>query len=296
MAIGTGVTEIADSEEEPMTSSPAAVPDATVDKLSATVGQDIQAVACPHQEVAEHTANEASECAGVSDIDQEGPSAVVGRIYINRSELQSAHQAATNNVSACAIDITQSTDGSPQEIVGAAVGPEQGGHMTTIRTDDEAGSSRDEGTLPEARHAPALDERANMQMNQQKHPSEPEKNSQHCLQECPISTSGCTNVQQDEMSREHLQDLAVDRHNTELSLSQSDSGQPASGEQELEGIQNASTVSQEGSPTAAIEALATKPGCETVRETTVCLAKLDFRYLLTHRTDRITQCCFRTLS
>lgn len=281
MAIGTGVTEIADSEEEPLTSSPAAVTDATVDKLFATVGQDIQAMACPHQEVAEHTANEVSDCTGVLDVDQEESSTDFGRIHIDRPELHSAHEAATNNVSACAIDITQSADGSPQEIVGAAVGPEQGGRMATTRTDDEATSSRDGGTLLEARHAPELDERANLQMNQQNHPSEPDENSQHHLQECPISTSGCTNVQQDEMSRDHPQDLAVDRHNTELSLSQSDSAQPASGERELD----ASTVSQEGLPAAAIEALATKPGCETVPKTTVCLAKLDFEYLLTHRTD-----------
>lgn len=285
MAISTGVTEIADSEEEPLTSSPAAVPDATVDKLFATAGQDTQAVACPHQEVAEHTANEASGCTSVLDVDQAKPSLDFDRIHVDQSELHSDHQAATHNVSACAIEAAQSADGSPQEIVSAAVGPKQNDRMATIKTDDEADRPQDGVTLPGARLAPELDERANLQMNQQNRPSELDENSQHLSQECPVSISGCTNVQQDRTSRDHSQDLAVDRHNTELTSPQTDSAQSATGGRELVGADNAPTVSQERSAAAATEALATKPDGEIVRETTVRLAKLDFRHLLTHCTD-----------
>ncbi|KAJ4989436.1 DNA repair protein SWI5/SAE3 [Stagonosporopsis vannaccii] len=60
MAIATGVTEIADSEEEPLSSSPVAVSDADADKLSATARYDVQAMACPHQEPTDHSANEFS--------------------------------------------------------------------------------------------------------------------------------------------------------------------------------------------------------------------------------------------
>jgi hypothetical protein len=81
MAIGSGITEIPDSEEEPLTSSPDAVSGGAVDKLCATPqlavqgAQDMsQDVANPDQALTERVGNEATDCAGNVNVDQENAS------------------------------------------------------------------------------------------------------------------------------------------------------------------------------------------------------------------------------
>lgn len=161
--------------------------------------------------------------------------------------------------------------------------------MMTNRADDEAGSPP---ISPEARHAPRSDEPATLQMNQQNHLIESDKNHLLPFQERGFNESNSTSVQQDEASEDASYGLPVDAHNTGTLSTQSGPTPPPSRVGELVGADNVSTVSQEDSAGAAIEALATKPGCDTPREATVCLAKLDYRYLLTNRTERTIHCCF----
>ncbi|KAJ4379221.1 hypothetical protein N0V86_005266 [Didymella sp. IMI 355093] len=144
MAVGTGITEVVDSEEEPLTSSPAAVSETVDNKLSATAGQDAQAVACPHQEVAEHSANEASACTHVLDIDQEKYSIDIESTHNDQSD-SSTQKTAINDVSVCAPKETSlQTDAPPQASVHAAGAYQQG---IRIATD---GSIRGAETSPTA--------------------------------------------------------------------------------------------------------------------------------------------------
>jgi hypothetical protein len=88
MAVGTDVTEIADSEEEPLTSSPAFVSDEALDKLSATA---CHAVACPHQEPATRTANAIPNHADSLGADQktilpEFPTARANDLYLHSAQ------------------------------------------------------------------------------------------------------------------------------------------------------------------------------------------------------------------
>lgn len=99
MAFGTGVIEVADSEEEPLTSSPAAVSDAHVDKLSATACQDAQATLCPHQEYDGSIADEASSRTDALGIDQEKPLSNVETTQIDHVDVQPAPHAETNTLS-----------------------------------------------------------------------------------------------------------------------------------------------------------------------------------------------------
>jgi hypothetical protein len=144
MAVGTGITEVADSEEEPLTSSPPAVPETADDKLSATAGQDAQVMACPHQEVAEHSANEASTCTHVSDVDQKKPSIDIESTHYDQSD-SSTQKTAINDASVCAPKQTSlQADAPPQASVHAAGASQQD---ICIATD---GSLRGAETSPTA--------------------------------------------------------------------------------------------------------------------------------------------------
>lgn len=96
MPVAAGVTEIADSEEEPLTSSPALVSDGTVDKLSATARQDTGDLACPHQAPAKRIADEASGYTRGLDVHQEEPAPIIKASQIDHVDSQSAHQPNTN--------------------------------------------------------------------------------------------------------------------------------------------------------------------------------------------------------
>jgi hypothetical protein len=97
MAIGPGVTEIADSDEEPLTSSPAAKENANSDKLRLTAGQDIQAVACPAQEAADGVANSLLSRTVCLDVDQQQPSINLDISRVDHANSQSSNQTATNH-------------------------------------------------------------------------------------------------------------------------------------------------------------------------------------------------------
>lgn len=102
MAIDRGITEIADSEDEPLTSSPAAVADVAADKLSVTARQDAQAVAYSYQETAEHIANERSSHTDLLDADQEKPSTDLTTPHVDRLNVDAGHPSKTNADSTCA--------------------------------------------------------------------------------------------------------------------------------------------------------------------------------------------------
>ncbi|RAR14340.1 dna repair protein swi5 sae3 [Stemphylium lycopersici] len=96
MAIEEGVTEVADSEEEPMTSSPAVVSDAAAaDKLSARASappqerQDAtQGARRAHQALAECDANIAAERTGGLDVDQNDASINVDASNIDHADIK----------------------------------------------------------------------------------------------------------------------------------------------------------------------------------------------------------------
>lgn len=288
MAVGTGVTEIADSEDDSLTSSPAAVSVATVDKLFATAGQDTQAGACPHQEVAAHTANQTSDCTSVLDVNQKSlPTDFIAK-HNDQPEPHSIHQAATDNASTFAVNTARQVDMLPQEVVRTAVVLKQEDLVATDRTNDRAGNPRDAGLLPEDRHASELDERATSQMEQQKRSSEPDNDLQYHSQESPIAHSGSPSVQHDETPTGHSEGPALDGY-TEMELPQSDAAQSLSDKADIGEVHGVPNVSRQGSTAAVIEVLATKSGCDTASEATVCLAKLDHRYLLNHCTGHTIQ-------
>lgn len=276
MAIGTGVTEIADSEEEPLTSSPAAVSDAAVDKLSATAGQDAQAVACPHQELAEHTANQASSRTDLLDVDQKKPSTDVEITHYDRPDSQSAHETATNNASACAVETSLPADTSPRASLDAAGVDHQDICTDTDKADGEAGSLRDTGTSPETKHASGLDERAVSQMTQQTHVSQP-NNDHHQTQlreHLPIVPE-CHDVQQDSSSKDTPQGDAIERHNATMKPSQSDPIHLTSSEQEPGQPGGACAISQEDLGATENKPLAAELSHDISHETTVCLTILN---------------------
>jgi hypothetical protein len=151
MAIGPGVTEIADSDEEPLTSSPAAKEDANSDKLRLTAGQDIQAVACPDQEAADGAANNLSSRTVCLDVDQQQPSTELEISRLAQANSQPSNQTATNH-STCTTNDEQAN--LPVSLVGSdtAVAELQ-------RKDFE---QRNEGRLPPNESQTLLDGLASM--------------------------------------------------------------------------------------------------------------------------------------
>lgn len=268
MAVGTGVTEIADSEEEPLTSSPAAVPDAAVDKLSARAGQDAQAVACPHQDLAEHTANQASSRTDLLDVDQKKPSTDIETTHTDHSDLLSQHHAETNDTSACAAKALLKADSSLQACFDAAGVKHQDSWSGTDTADGETGSLRDTGASPEA-------ERAVSHMNEQNRLSESQGDHQPQLHGQLADGPGVIDVQQDSPCKDRLQDEAVDNHNATLKPSQSDPVRLASSEQEP--VQHGYTcaISQKDLGAAENEAFAAELSHDTSHEATVCLTILN---------------------
>lgn len=155
MALGTGVTEIADSEEEPPTSSPGAVSDAAVDKLSATACQDAQAMACSHQEPARHTADEVSIRSNGLVVDQDQPSANVRRTHIDHIGLQPVQQTHTDNSRTCTTDSQVTTDASAPRIDVTASDPDRKtGCIDVSEYDTEATALQDTEALPATVHIP----------------------------------------------------------------------------------------------------------------------------------------------
>ena len=103
MAIGPGVTEIADSDEEPLTSSPAAKEVAVSDKLLVTAGQDLQGVACPDQEAADGVANDLPSRTVRLGVDQQQPSINLEIARLDGANSQPSIETATNH-STCAMN------------------------------------------------------------------------------------------------------------------------------------------------------------------------------------------------
>lgn len=112
MPVETGVTEIADSEEEPLSSSPVAVSDAAADKLSATARYDAQAVASPHQEPAEHPANESPGHTDCLNVDLVKPSPDLSTAPVDHLDVQLSHQQKTDNTSSCTTQADAKADSS----------------------------------------------------------------------------------------------------------------------------------------------------------------------------------------
>lgn len=150
MAVDKGVTEIADSEEEPLTSSPGAVSDAAVDKLSATARQGAQAVACSHQEPTGRNANEISGRTDGLDADHVRPSADLSRSHINHVDLQPARQPETNCINTCTTEAVTRLDlPSPQPIVDAVATDGREIYNFERRTDLEGSKSAEPSIVPE---------------------------------------------------------------------------------------------------------------------------------------------------
>ncbi len=115
MVAGAGVTEIADSEEEPLTSSPAAVSDAAVDKLSVTARRDTQAASCSHQDATGHVANNLSSRTDCLNVDLDTPSTDLNITFTECSDMQLMQQAETNNNSTCATQAHLNADLLPAQ-------------------------------------------------------------------------------------------------------------------------------------------------------------------------------------
>ncbi|KAF9695058.1 hypothetical protein EKO04_007071 [Ascochyta lentis] len=148
MAVGTGVTEIADSEEEPLTSSPAAVPDAAANKLSSTADQDAQATAWLHQDLAESIANESSSRTDGLDGDQGKSSSNVETAQIDHVDLHLALQADTNTTSACTTKNEVQADVCPLQANVAASNADHTGSIDMHGTDGEVSAAQDPEHLP----------------------------------------------------------------------------------------------------------------------------------------------------
>lgn len=159
MAIDRGITEIADSEDEPLTSSPAAVADVAADKLSVTARQDAQAVAYSYQETAEHIANERSSHTDLLDADQEKPSTDLTTPHVDRLNVDAGQPSRTNADSTCATkgdagaglflphtgSEAREEMGISSKHLGAAFIGNDAGHVTTIsskHSEPEAGYSQ----------------------------------------------------------------------------------------------------------------------------------------------------------
>ncbi|KAF2999352.1 hypothetical protein E8E13_005834 [Curvularia kusanoi] len=113
MAIGAGVTEIADSDEEPLTSSPAAIGDAVADKLCVTARQDVQARAYPYQEPTDCVANDLTSRTVGLDVDQEQASTDLEMSRIDETDSLPVHQTATD-YTACTTHDEQANSPVPQ--------------------------------------------------------------------------------------------------------------------------------------------------------------------------------------
>ncbi|KAF3035932.1 hypothetical protein E8E12_005014 [Didymella heteroderae] len=110
-------------------------------------------------------------------------------------------------------------------------------------------------------------------MNQQNHLTKPHKNHrQPHFQERPIEISDSRSVQQDEISEGRPQNLAVDNHNTGMTLPQGDPERLASSEQKLIRVDNAIPVAQGDLAAAENEAPATRSGSHNERDTTMDLS------------------------
>ncbi|KZM19521.1 hypothetical protein ST47_g9383 [Ascochyta rabiei] len=168
MAVGTDVTEIADSEEEPLTSSPAALPDAAADKLSTTAGQDAQAVTWLHQDPARSIANEVSSRTDGLDVDQAESSANVETALVDHIDLQPALQTGTNVASACTTKNRMQAAASASQVTVAAFGADHHtGSIDPVGTDGEDSVGKDTAHSPETGISIQHDEHMSMPTNTQ---------------------------------------------------------------------------------------------------------------------------------
>lgn len=268
MAIGLDVTEIADSEAEPLTSSPAAVADADVDKLSATVGQDAQAVACSHEDAARHTANEAMDCTDVLDVYQKKRSTDIGSTHMDRSDLHSTNETATNHASARAVEAQFQADDC---VAGAH---QQETRTVTDRSDADAAGPSEEGNSLEAMRVSWLTGRAISQMDQHIRPSEPQHDHAQAQQDYTSNTSDVDSVKQCGSSNHRLHDKAVDNSTTVLTSPQFDSLRPSS-KQELPQAGDASAPFQQDLVASEHNNPAAIPSLDITHEATVCLTAFD---------------------
>lgn len=107
MAIAEGATEIPDSEDEPMTSSPAASSNGVDDKLRLTAREPLQepqdafqAVTSPHQAPGEHVSNVASKDDESLGVDPGNASSDVESPYHALANFQLDNTMAAVNVDA----------------------------------------------------------------------------------------------------------------------------------------------------------------------------------------------------
>jgi hypothetical protein len=132
MAIEKGITEIDDSEDEPMTSSPVAVLDeAARDKLSALASvppqerQDALSEADgTHQALAQGIANAASDQAEALDVDRSDPAVDVHALHVDQTDLK-LDETTTAQQEGATVEVgnnhqeEQAQSHSPQESLGA---------------------------------------------------------------------------------------------------------------------------------------------------------------------------------
>ncbi|KAF2630308.1 hypothetical protein BU25DRAFT_255947 [Macroventuria anomochaeta] len=224
MAIGTGVTEIAESEEELLMSSPAAVSDAAVDKLSATACQDAQVVACPHQKPAEHSANEASSRTDRLGVDQQKPSSNPEATHLDPPDLQPVQQIATNDISTCTTSALIKPDVPPPQANIDAVGVN---HQVSCADVDSAGGEtsalQDTKTVTETGTATQLDDRTSTPINVQIEVSNGQDNEQQPSPSEPLPVNyGGVDIEHVKPSMEGSQDEALDSHTATLEPSHTD--------------------------------------------------------------------------
>lgn len=166
MALDTHVTEIADSEDEPLTSSPAPVSDAAVDKLSVTPRQDAQTLACPHQTPTEPTAN---EHAIRSDARQKRPSSNVDTVHLAQIGSLPAPQPATNSPATIITVSSESQVNSDMSAVHAGITVSdvhcQTACVDTDVADSGTSNARDTKVFPEMQLATRYDDPAHVFSN-----------------------------------------------------------------------------------------------------------------------------------
>lgn len=281
MAVGAGVTEVADSEEEPLTSSPTVVSDAAMDKLSATAGQDAQAVACLLQGPAKPTANEVVNRTDGFNVDQDKSSSNVDTTHIDHSNLQSVQQTDINNSSTC-IAKGQGTADVPAPLVDSTasnadcqtstINANHPDCMSTSLRDTEVAPGT-ENVIPPIEHT-STPRDIEMKSSNDDTGEQQREPQQNLLLQLPLH-SGNVDVAQDDLLRERSQE-AFGSLTATLELSQNDFGEPPSDRQTtVQGRSAVDAIVQDQEDTDK-EALAGQPQHDSVFGSSVCLTTLDY--------------------
>ncbi|KAJ8114063.1 hypothetical protein OPT61_g3964 [Boeremia exigua] len=265
MAVGIGVNEIVDSEEEPLTSSPTAVSDAAVDKPSATARQDAQAMACSHQDSTEHIANVFSSRTDCLDADPEQPSMDFEKTSVDHSNLQPVHQAETNDDSTCTTSTEVKAGLSSPQTSRDTIGLDQRCRYDNEYEHDASVESRNTAPLHETQTITAPDEHMSTPLTARNRVSDACTDQQMHPQDPPV----------DDTSSDRL-DSPVDTTRSNATCSDSTLSNSAiaiahafSGGHEIVQHGSTSVPSQERTEFASGEALAENTGPDIAYQTSV---------------------------